>query len=262
MYIIKTHNKMNDLKKTNILGTQVTAVKKDTILEYLVKNLDSNGDQVTICTPNPEIIAYAKSHTEFQSVLNTFDIALPDGIGVALAARIMRKGKVDRIAGVDFMLDLVSLLSDKNEELKNDKNDVHKKSKKPYGIGLFGGQPGIAELTADCLQKKYSGTHILYTGDTWNEHKLKGKRLSVLFVALGHPKQEEWIMENKNKIPADIIMTVGGSFDFISERVRRAPLFVRKLGLEWLFRLLNQPWRWKRQLALITFIKEVAKEAI
>ncbi len=253
---------MKTISKINIFGVNVTSSKKSEILEYLLNiSYDGKGPKV-IFTPNPEIIMHAVKNPEFKDILNKADIALPDGVGVTLAARILKNERVPRISGADFMLDLVSLISQKNEELKTAQKGKNETSKSVYGIGLFGGQPGIAELTAECLQKKYSGTQILYIDSEWNEANLKGKKLKVLFVALGHPKQEKWIMEHKDTIPAEIIMAVGGSFDFISGRVRRAPAWIQKIGLEWLFRLVNQPWRWKRQLALISFIKEVGKEAL
>jgi N-acetylglucosaminyldiphosphoundecaprenol N-acetyl-beta-D-mannosaminyltransferase len=93
----------------------------------------------------------------------------------------------------------------------------------------------------------------------WSE-ELKSKKTDILFVAFGSPKQEIWIAENLNQLPAKVVIGVGGAFDFISGKVRRAPVFIRQLGLEWLFRLIIQPWRIKRQLKLLTFIDLVLKE--
>ena len=95
----------------------------------------------------------------------------------------------------------------------------------------------------------------------WTE-ALKSKKVDILFVAFGSPKQEIWIADNLNKIPAKVVVGVGGSFDFISGKVPRAPKFVRNLGLEWLFRLIIQPWRIKRQLSLLEFIYLVIREKL
>lgn len=253
---------MNTLFKIDILGINITSSKKEEILEYLLGKTQKNGNPVVIFTPNPEIIVYAHKHPEFKTILNKAEVALPDGVGVVYAGKILKKQSISRISGADFMLDMVSYLSSKAGSVKTSQKSTSHDSKSAYGIGLFGGQPGVAEMAADCLQKKYSGTQIEYVDSQWNEAKLKGKKMKILFVALGHPKQEKWIMDNKDKIPAEIIMAVGGSFDFISGRVRRAPVWVQKIGLEWLFRLINQPWRWKRQLALISFVKEVCMQAL
>jgi N-acetylglucosaminyldiphosphoundecaprenol N-acetyl-beta-D-mannosaminyltransferase len=93
----------------------------------------------------------------------------------------------------------------------------------------------------------------------WNDD-LKDKKVDILFVAFGSPKQEIWLSENLKKLPVKVAMGVGGSFDFISGRVSRAPRILRALGLEWLFRLVIQPWRIKRQLSLLAFIFLIFKE--
>ncbi len=253
---------MNTLSKIDILGTQITSTHKGKILEYLSLQLGKKKIPVTVFTPNPEIVMYAKKYKDFSHVINAADVALPDGVGIVAAARLLKKRALSRIAGADFVLELVAMVAHKNEELKKAKNEATWIAKNAYSIGLFGGQPGVAELAAECLEQKYSGTQIVYASNVWDEAKLKGKRLGVLFVALGHPKQEKWIMENRDKIPADIVMAVGGSFDFISGRVRRAPVWMQKVGMEWLFRLVTQPWRWKRQLALISFTSEVVKTVL
>lgn len=228
---------MIDLKSTNILGTKITTSSEDIILEYIQKILSEKSTKAYITTPNPEIIMYSRNHKEFQKILNEAEIALPDGVGVTLCAYFMGKGKIVRITGVDFMEKLCKRLA-----------------KSPYSIGFFGGQTDIAELTAECLKKKYSGLKVSYASNTWDDAKIKGKNIDILFVAMGYPKQEEWIYDNLDKIPVKIAMGVGGAFDFISGKVPRAPHFLRTFGLEWSYRLVIQPWRWKRQLVLISFI--------
>jgi len=88
------------------------------------------------------------------------------------------------------------------------------------------------------------------------------KKIDILFVAFGSPKQEEWITKNLETLPVHVVMGVGGAFDFVSGAVSRAPVWIRKIGLEWLFRLAVEPWRIKRQLALIEFILLVLKEKL
>lgn len=253
---------MDTLAFINILGVKVTQAHEDRVLEYLSKILEGNHKKVFVVTPNPEIIVHAVKTPSYMNMLNSAQIALPDGVGISLAARMLGKGGISRIAGVDFMLKLSSLLNSKNEELISGQKALVKNTKSLYSVGLFGGQPGVAERTSKCLQKKYSRLVISYASDTWSESEVRNKHMDILFVALGHPKQEKWIHENLDKIPAKIVMGVGGSFDYISGGVSRAPKLLRNVGLEWLYRLIIQPWRWKRQLALVEFVVLVVKEAV
>lgn len=234
---------MENLTETKILGVKVTTSSEESILKYIEFQIKEGKGKTFITTPNPEIIMYARRHADFMKILNSADIALPDGVGVPVASRLTHKGSIKRIAGVDFMERLCKMAA--NSAIYNSKSVV--------SIGLFGGVPGIAELTRECLQKKYSGLVVPYASDTWDAHQLRGKKLDILFVAMGFPKQEKWIYENLEKIPAKVVMGVGGSFDFISGKTSRAPKVVRKVGFEWLYRLVNQPWRIKRQLALVSF---------
>lgn len=253
---------MDKLKKVNIFGVGVTTSNRSEILEYLEENLKKPGKNIIIVTPNPEIIMFAQKNPEFKTILNEADVSLPDGVGISFASKLMGLGNIKRVPGVEFMEELVCLVSRLNKGTQGNTSGHREITKSINGIGLFGGLPGVADLTGVCLQKKYSGTVISYASHTWDTHKLPKEKMAVLFVALGHPKQEIWIHENAMEIPAHIIMGVGGSFDFISGRTRRAPEFLQKVGLEWLFRLVTQPWRWKRQLALVSFAVLVVKKMI
>jgi len=134
---------------------------------------------------------------------------------------------------------------------------------KPLSIGFLGGRGRVAERTAERLKMRYPWINVTFVGSEWSEKGFINKKersIDILFVAYGIPKQEEWIYENLPKLPVKAAMGVGGAFDFISGAVPRALFLVRFLGLEWLFRLIVQPWRFRRQLALIEFIFLVFKE--
>ena len=135
---------------------------------------------------------------------------------------------------MDFMEELVSLAAEKG-----------------FTTGFLGGGDGIAKQTAECLLKKYPKLKVFFAG---SDTETKIPPVDLLFVALGHIKQEKWIAENLEKIPVHVAMGVGGSFDYLSGNVPRAPKWMRDLGLEWLFRLILQPWRIKRQLALLQYL--------
>ena len=179
---------------------------------------------------------------------------MPDGIGVLLAGQVLHKRLKERITGVDLMEMLCKGVAEK-----------------PITIGFLGAGPHVAEQAAECLREKYPSLKIVFaeSGNPDDETvlmiqdklaKKEIKHINLLFVAFGSPKQELWIAKNLDKLPIDVAIGVGGAFDFISGKTKRAPKWVRNIGFEWLFRLIIQPWRIKRQLSLITFTWLVFKE--
>jgi N-acetylglucosaminyldiphosphoundecaprenol N-acetyl-beta-D-mannosaminyltransferase len=280
----------NKLSSIKILGTSITNAPKQEVLEYIIKGLEAKSDKFYIVTPNPEILMYAFKHKEYQEVLNDAQVSLPDGIGVLVSGRLLKKHIIGRITGVDMMQELCC-----------------QASKRGLTVGFLGGKGNVAEKTSLCLQKKYPELIVNFAGEEWNnnfsgpassflpasapdsDEQLRAvgslpttvtqKRFSVspvskfqlpttnphidlLFVAFGFPKQEEWIAKNLESLPITCAMGVGGAFDYISGKVPRAPKFMRKIGMEWAYRLARQPWRLKRQLVLPQFAIEVLKEKI
>ena len=261
-------------KKKNILGVRITNAKEDEILEYILQGLEKVTKKYFIVTPNPEILMLAHKNLRYKKILNSAELALPDGIGVMIAGKILNKELKKRITGVDLVESLCRAVEEK-----------------PITVGFLGAGPAVAEQTAECLIKKFPTLKVVFTASgnpdgatvqlvrkkilsnkdikILSKEKTKGKNapnilisqyLDILFVAFGSPKQEIWIYENLEKLPVKVVIGVGGAFDFISGKVKRAPFWIRKAGLEWLFRLINQPWRIKRQFRLIKFIFLVVKE--
>lgn len=259
------------LEKKTLLGIGITSVSRNKVLEYIIKGLENGGKKYFIVTPNPEILVLADKVSKYKSILNKADIALPDGIGVLIAGKILKLGLAERITGVEVLEDLCMLVAEK-----------------PITVGFLGGRHGVAEKTAECLQNRYPNLSVIFVGEEWpaaktpfnNRFKIYDLRfknkngkiinhksyfinhpsIDILFVAFGAPKQEMWISENLDKLPVRVAIGVGGAFDYISGRVPRAPLILRKIGIEWLFRLLVQPWRIKRQIRLLEFMFLVLKE--
>lgn len=227
------------MKSVHILGVRVANVTEQEALEFILNGLEKRGKKLAIFTPNPEIIMHADKDEAFRKILNSSDLALPDGTGVIWAGKLLGKPLKTRIAGADFMEKLVLLAEERG-----------------FTVGLMGGGPKIAERTAECLLRKYPSLKIVFASSEWASSQ---QAIDILFVALGFPKQEKWIYENLPRIPVRVAMAVGGSFDYISGQVPRAPLFIRTIGLEWLFRLMVQPWRLARQLVLLEFILLVLK---
>jgi N-acetylglucosaminyldiphosphoundecaprenol N-acetyl-beta-D-mannosaminyltransferase len=291
------------IDKKNILGVDITDATKKETLEYIVKNLENFKKKLYIVTPNPEFLVLANKNSVFKKILNGADLALTDGVGVVIAAKVLGKQLQNRFTGVDLVKNLCEAVSEK-----------------PITVGFLGGRDGVAEKTAECLRKKYPGLKISFVGEEWpsgslgrlphiaddvrqvnlspafdsvslserlpttkhrsafsssasgqapsfrsSENELprfEGKAIDILFVAFGCPKQEFWISEHLDKIPVKVAVGVGGAFDYLSGKVPRAPSFMRSIGLEWLFRLIVQPWRIKRQLSLLKFVWLVVKEKV
>ena len=228
--------------KRKLLDVNFSVASQNEVLEYILEKIYSEAEKFYIVTPNPEILVIASKDKEYKKVLNFADLALPDGIGIILASKFLGISLRGRIPGVDLV-----------------ENLCREVSVRPITVSFVGGRPGIAERTAECLKKIYPSLKVKFSGqEITNFDKLRGT--DILFVAFGSPKQEFWIAENLKKLPVKVAIGVGGSFDMISGEVKRAPIFVRKLGLEWAYRLIKQPWRAKRQLSLLKFISLVAKE--
>lgn len=229
----------------NVLGIKIDDINQQQALER-VESWLSGKEQRSIVTPNPEIVMAAQSDHELKKILNQADLSIPDGIGLKFA------GVRNRITGIDFMLDLVKLAAGKG-----------------YSVGFIGGKLGVAEKTAEVLMAQYPQLHVSFAGDGGevdemgkflkSPKSLKLLNCDILFVAFGHGKQEKWIARYLPELPVKVAMTVGGALDYISGEVPRAPKFLRDLGLEWLFRLILQPWRFKRQLSLLKFLWHVLK---
>lgn len=214
--------------KVNVLGVKVDDVNMAEALTVVEKWVWNPGKHY-IVTPNPEMIVAAQEDAAFKKILNGADLAIPDGSGLKLSGKIK-----NILAGTDFMEELVKLAAEKG-----------------FTTGFLGGKEGVAKRCAECLLRKYPELKVFFaSGDT----NAKIPPCDLLFVALGHLKQEKWIAQNLDKIPIHVVMGVGGAFDYLSANVPRAPQGLRNLGLEWLFRLVIQPWRIKRQLALLKYL--------
>ncbi|OGG35613.1 hypothetical protein A2363_05065 [Candidatus Gottesmanbacteria bacterium RIFOXYB1_FULL_47_11] len=260
------------LNAVKILKISITNASKNEILEEIQKYLASprkiRQKSLKIFTPNTEQMVFAHDNPGFAAVLNRADISLPDSIGVVLAGRFLTKKPIQiPIRGVEFMEDLVRVAVGRH-----------------VPIGLIGGRDNLAVDTLSCLRQKHGKLQ-----DSWAEdgpeisfhnllfiihnsdEKLYFERLSrhivrsgarIIFVALGPPKQEYFVERLARQTPGVIFMVVGGSFDIISGRLPRAPLVIRLIGFEWLWRLILEPRRWRRQLALIRFVWLVLQEKL
>lgn len=237
------------MKKESFLGVDVSPLTYDQIINELQNRIERK-EQSTIIAVNPEKVMTAQKNEQLKRLINHSTFQIPDGIGIVLASKL-RKGQVkDRVTGVDMMERLLQL----SEEQK-------------HPVFLYGAKSDVVQQAADNIQKKYPGIQIAGVMDGYEKDEEKiiqaiqasGARL--LFVALGSPTQELFIERNLALLPnVYVFQGVGGSFDVMSGNVKRAPLWTRKLGLEWLYRLLSNPSRFKRQLKLPQFLIRIWRE--
>ena len=205
------------------------------------KNILAKGEQRKIFTINPEILLLGRKDQNYRKILQSVDLALPDGIGLVWLGRIFGIPFKERVTGTDFMENLAGMAEQEDKS-----------------IFLLGGENGASEKTTKTLKKKFPNLKIagfLEYQNQWQNYE-QIFRADILFVALGAPKQEIWIYDNLPKLPnIKIAVGIGGAFDFISGKIPRAPKLLREIGLEWMWRLIMEPKkRWKRALnAVIIF---------
>lgn len=231
--------------KESILGVDVSKETYDSLTAELFSRA-KEGKKSFIVAVNPEKIIKAEQDLNLKKLINSADYQIPDGIGVLLASKLQRGQIRDRITGIDLMMRIVVESSNQEKE-----------------VFLYGGKPGVAEKAKQQLLKEYPKLKIVgvldgyQTDDQQLIDKINKTKPTIIFVALGSPRQEEWILKNKENLNVSIFQGVGGSFDVIAGNIKRAPAFFLKFGLEWLYRLLMEPWRWKRQLAIPRFLVKV-----
>jgi N-acetylglucosaminyldiphosphoundecaprenol N-acetyl-beta-D-mannosaminyltransferase len=203
------------------------------------------GGPHQIATTNPEFVMEAQRNAAFRRVLEGADLCMADGVGLLWAARRLGSSLPERVTGSDG-LPLIA----------------ERAAREGWRLYLLGAGPGVAERTASVLAQRYPGLQVAgaYAGSPAQYEapgiieRVRVARPDVLFVAYGAPKQDLWIAEHGAALGVPVMMGVGGAFDHLVGVQRRAPVWVQRLNLEWLFRLMTQPWRWRRQLALPRFV--------
>ena len=206
-----------------------------------------------VVTVNPEFIVAAQSDDDFRHILHASSLSLPDGVGLLWAARFLGHPLQERVTGTDTVGRVAALAAQKG-----------------YSLFLLGAAPGVAVAMAARVCETCQGLRIVGThaGSPAPEEEdevvglIQRAKPDVLFVAYGAPAQDKWIARNLERLGVPVAMGVGGAFDFISGRAKRAPRWLQRLGLEWLHRLCREPWRWRRMLALPKFVWLVVRERL
>jgi N-acetylglucosaminyldiphosphoundecaprenol N-acetyl-beta-D-mannosaminyltransferase len=202
-----------------------------------------------IATVNPEFVMTAQADPEFRQVLETADLCIPDGVGLLWAARRQGRPLPERVAGSDLVYELARLAAGQK-----------------WRLFLLGAAEGVADEAAAILQERYPGLLIAgtYAGSpdpAENEQivaRINESQAQLLYVAYGAPRQDKWIARNREALPTvRLALGVGGSLDFITGRAKRPPQWAQRAGIEWLVRLIMEPWRWRRMMALPRFALKV-----
>lgn len=203
-------------------------------------------DGAYVVTPNPEIVLSCRKDGELKETVNGASLVLPDGIGIIHGAKLLGTPLKSRVPGIDFINALFRLMAQEG-----------------MSAYLFGAKPGVAERAAERLAGEYpglriAGTHTGYFEDGGESaaQEIDEKKPDVLLVCLGSPKQENWIREHRS-LDVGLLAGLGGSLDVLSGEVQRAPERWQRLGLEWLYRLVKEPWRIKRIAKLAVFLPMV-----
>ncbi|MEZ4656608.1 MAG: WecB/TagA/CpsF family glycosyltransferase [Caldilineaceae bacterium] len=197
-----------------------------------------------ICTVNPEFVMAARRDPAFARALTRADLRAPDGVGILWAAALLGAPIGERVTGSDGIYRICERAAERG-----------------WRVYLLGAAPGVAQRAAAQLQARYPGLAVA-GGDGGNptaaewpqiQQRLLAAQPDILFVAYGHPRQDLWIDEHRAALPVKVAIGVGGAFDFAAGHKKRAPHWMRRLGIEWLYRLWLEPWRWRRMMVLPHF---------
>ncbi|MBI2845102.1 MAG: WecB/TagA/CpsF family glycosyltransferase [Chloroflexi bacterium] len=230
--------------RIQILRVPVDNLTQEETIGHIAQFISAGGSH-QIVTVNPEFVVAAQKNEEFRRVLKEADLCLPDGVGLLWASRVLGTPLHQRVTGTDTVHSIARVAAERG-----------------WRLFLLGGKEGVAAEGARKLQSQNPGLFIAgtYAGSPAREEEdkildlVREAKPHILLVAYGVPQQDLWIYRNREKLGVAVAMGVGGAFDFIAGSVPRAPGWMQRIGLEWLFRLLVEPWRWRRMLALPYFV--------
>ncbi len=226
-----------------VLGVPVDVVSEVDVLDFIGRRV-AEREVSQVVTVNAEYVMRARVDSVFKRVIESADLRTPDGAGVVWAAR--RRGAMiqGRVGGSDLIWSVSEQAARTGQR-----------------VFLLGGAEGVAACASRVLQTRYPGLQVCGTfagsptagRDDEQRRLIREAKPDVLFVAFGAPEQDLWIARAKRELQVPVSMGVGGSFDYVAGIAKRAPLTMQRLGLEWLYRLVRQPWRWRRMLVLPVF---------
>ncbi len=236
-----------EVKSIRILGVKIHQVTNETAYDRFL-TLIEEPQMSMICTPNTEIVMMAQTDSELKEILEDADLVIPDGIGLVYASKIHQLGLTERVTGIDTM-----------ERILNYANNTKR------SLYIFGGKPGVADKAVEKMKELYPNIQYKGTQDGYYKKEDEDKILNhinevkpdLLFVALGAPRQEKWIYQNRKTLNVKVAMGVGGAVDVWAGTTKRAPKIFIDLHMEWFYRLLKEPTRIGRMMSLPQFMIKV-----
>lgn len=234
------------MDKEQYLGVSVSPYTYEEIIADLKKRIAA-GEQSTVIAVNPEKVITAGRDPLVKELINESTYQIADGIGMIIASKLKKGQLKERVTGVDMMGRLLQFAADEG-----------------HGVFFYGAKEEVVRTAKEKLEAKIPNLRVAGYANGYVQDQealvqaIRESGATLLFVALGSPRQELWIKENMPKLPnVKVFQGVGGSFDVYSGKVKRAPAFYRKFGLEWLYRLMKEPKRLKRQMALPKFLLKI-----
>ncbi|MBO0997856.1 WecB/TagA/CpsF family glycosyltransferase [Bacillus sp. SD075] len=236
-------------KFVEILSIPFIDTNMDEFMNGMINPRLMNQEKTFIVTANPEIVEYANEHQDYKDIIISADYITPDGVGIIMASKWLNQPLQERITGFDLMNELFRVADEK--ALK---------------VYLLGAEENVIEAAALKVKELYPGLELV--GYNHGYIDIKDETLpktiaelepDIILTALGFPRQEKWVSKHYALFNKGLFMGVGGSFDVLAGKVNRAPVFWQKMRLEWLYRLIQQPSRWKRMLALPRFVLKVRR---
>lgn len=238
--------------KVPILDIRFINIQYDEMLVILAERVQQ-GKKTFVVTANPEIVMITDEDKEYKEIVQSADYVVPDGIGIIVASKMLNTPIKERIAGFDLMM---SLLQQANTNR--------------WKVYLLGGKDEVNQKAVKAIEKTYPELEIVGSHHGYFDHEesegikkeVQNLEPDLVFVALGAPRQEKWITDIQPFVTKGLFMGVGGSFDIIAGEAKRAPDIWIKFKLEWLYRLVKQPSRWKRMLAIPYFLIKILKQRL
>ncbi|MEK6455942.1 WecB/TagA/CpsF family glycosyltransferase [Caldifermentibacillus hisashii] len=230
------------MRTVTIMNVPFIHINQESFVKLLAERIEKK-EKTFVVTANPEILMKANEEPDFMQLIQQATYITADGIGIVKAAKLLNDPLPGRVTGYDTMMQLLKIANEKH-----------------YRIYLLGAKRETIDKTVANLHHQFPNIQIVGYHDgyfDWENNTI-AKEVAALkpdmtFVALGVPKQEKWIAENYHHFTHGLFMGIGGSFDVIAGTVKRAPEIWQKLNLEWFYRLIKQPTRWRRMLALPRF---------
>lgn len=240
-------------KRLVVLDVPVDDVDLDGALAFADDHIRHGTDLATILSVNPEKVFALHRDPQLMGFFRRGSLLIPDGIGVVMAMRLLHRARTKRLVGTDLMHALCRVAA-----------------REGYRIFIYGGGEEVNRNSETLLRAQYPNIQIVGRANGYLRADemdglvgaIEASRADILFVALGSPRQERWMLGHLPRLNVKICMGVGGSLDTITGDVKRAPMIFQRLGLEWLYRLIKQPSRWRRQIVYPLFAYRVLREAV